>query len=422
MGHDPTSDPGIALKRWVHFQGVENILDLLSWEEDELNAIPAQQVFFLDDHGQGSYLGTNQTKQICGLITYMKHVFRDYNSGIEVRTDPFHPFLPEEWNQHTSTMLRTFLIQYLPNPIWPEPVISGPISSSRPAAYSPAALELISFKKGTKREITAYPYLKDERYFDGFNRSLFIVAKTHECSEVLDPNYTPGSEPDEEELFEAKQTFMFSVFNTNLQTDMGKTIVRRHLASTDAQAVWKELSEHMMTSSKGASEKRRLTLYVTNTVLDDSFKGTTEQFVLHFNEQFRQLEEISEDDERLPTTVKLTLQQTAVRSINDLRIVKTLDEFQSTTHGHGSSTSLSYDTYYDLLINACVRYDKTKKAIIGKRRNVYATNIDDTYIDSPTPCIDHVPDSPIRRYSNRKISMIFPLVSCCSCVNIPSSS
>ena len=55
---------------------------------------------------------------------------------------------------------------------------------------------------------------------------------------------------------------------------------------------------------------------------------------------------------------------------------------------------MSNDTYYDLLINACVRYDKTKKANIGKRRNVYATNIDDTYIDSPSPCIDHVPDSP----------------------------
>ena len=139
-----------------------------------------------------------------------------------------------------------------------------------------------SFKKGIKREITAYPSLKDERYFDGFKRSLFIVAKTHKCSEVLDPNYTPGSEPEEEERFEAKQTFMFSDFNTNLQSDMGKTIVRRHLASTDAQAVWKKLSEHMRTSSKGASEKRRLTQYVTNTVLDDNFKGTTEQFVLHF--------------------------------------------------------------------------------------------------------------------------------------------
>ena len=85
------------------------------------------------------------------------------------------------------------------------------------------------------------------------------------------------------------------------------------MAHTDAQAVWKELSEHMRTFSKGSSEKRRLA---------------------------------------------------------------------------------QYDTYYDLLINACVRYDKTKKANIGKRRNVYATNIDDTYIDSPTDCIDHVPDSP----------------------------
>ena len=44
LGHDSTSDPGNALRQRVHFQGVENILDLLSWEEDELEAIPAQQV------------------------------------------------------------------------------------------------------------------------------------------------------------------------------------------------------------------------------------------------------------------------------------------------------------------------------------------------------------------------------------------
>ena len=92
--------------------------------------------------------------------------------------------------------------------------------------------------------------------------------------------------------------------------------------------------------------------------------------------------------------MKPTLLQTAVWSINDLRIVETLDEFQSTTYGHGSSTSLSFETFFDLLINACVRYDKSKKASIGKRRNVYNTNIDDTYIDHPTACIDHVPDSP----------------------------
>ena len=276
------------------------------------------------------------------------------------------------------------LIQHLHNPNGPEPVPSGPIPSSRPTGYSPAAIELMGFKKGIKREIAAYPSLKDERYFDGFKRSPLIAAKTHECNEILDPNYTPGSAPEEQELFESKQTFMFSVFNANHQTDTGKTIVRRHLANTDAQSIWKEFSE----------QKRRLTQYVTNTVPDDNFKGTTEQFVLHFDEQFRQLDEISEDSEKLPPTVKLTLLQTAVRSINDLTIVETLDEFQSTIYGHGSSTSLSYDTYYDLLINACVRYDKTKKANIHKRRNVYNTNVDDTYVDYPTACIDRVPNSP----------------------------
>ena len=106
------------------------------------------------------------------------------------------------------------------------------------------------------------------------------------------------------------------------------------------------------------------------------------------------MDEISEDSEKLPPTVKVTLLQTPVRSINDLRIVATLDEFRSTTYGHGSTTSLSYETYFDLLINVCVRYDKTKKANIGKRRNVYNTNIDDTYVDHPTACLDHVPDSP----------------------------
>ena len=180
LGHDPTSDPGIALRQWVHFQVVHNIFDLLSWDQEELKAVPAQQVYSLDDHGQGLYLRTNQIKQICGLTAYMKHVFGAYNSDIDPRDDPFHPFTPDKWSQQTSTMLRTNLIQNLPHPHGHEPVPSGPISSSRRTGYSPAAIQLMGFKKVIKREIAAYPSPKDERYFGGFKRSLFIVAKTHE--------------------------------------------------------------------------------------------------------------------------------------------------------------------------------------------------------------------------------------------------
>ena len=44
LGHDPTSDPSIALRQWVLFQGVHKILDLLSWDQEELKAVPAQQI------------------------------------------------------------------------------------------------------------------------------------------------------------------------------------------------------------------------------------------------------------------------------------------------------------------------------------------------------------------------------------------
>ena len=89
LGDIPTTEAGIDLRQWVNHQGIENFLDLLSWDEDELKAIPAQQIFSLDDKGQGSHLRTNHVNQICGLITYVKHVYRVYMDG-DVRPDPYH--------------------------------------------------------------------------------------------------------------------------------------------------------------------------------------------------------------------------------------------------------------------------------------------------------------------------------------------
>ena len=113
---------------------------------------------------------------------------------------------------------------------------------------------------------------------------------------------------------------------------------------------------------------------MTNAILDHNYKGTTEQFELHSIEQFRQLEEISDPSEHFPPQIKLQLLRSAVRPMHDLRIVETLDEFQSITTGYGKSSSLKHQTYFDLLINACVRYDRTKKANIAKRGHIYQTS------------------------------------------------
>ena len=135
-----------------------------------------------------------------------------------------------------------------------------------------------------------------------------------------------------------------------------------HLDNMNAQRVWEELATHMTTSSKGKGEKRRLHTYVATTVLEKSWKGTTEQFIHHFNEQFSQLDEVSPPEESLPYTTRLTLLQTAVHNIPELRMVETtMEEFISLTPSTPGPT-MGYDNYLTLLQNAFIRYDSNLKS------------------------------------------------------------
>ena len=254
---------------------------------------------------------TNLLQQLYNLRRYITHVMNETDYDPD-DPDFDHPLSEHNWLSQTRGKCMKYVFYTLSDHIESRPI---PNKNQK----------LVSFQKGIKREETAYPTLKDERYFDGFSRSLYITAKSHECEQVLDPDYTPSNA--EKDLFEAKQNFIFSVFDKHLLTDMGKTIVSKYVHTTDSQSVWKDF--------QWASEKRRLTQYVTNTTLDDNYKGTPEQFVLHFNEQFRQLEEISDPAENFPPQIKLQLFQNAVRPMDDLRIVETLDEFQSISTGYG---------------------------------------------------------------------------------------
>ena len=130
---------------------------------------------------------------------------------------------------------------------------------------------------------------------------------------------------------------------------MGKTIVRKHLDNMNAQWVWEEFATHMTTSSKGKAEMCRLHTYVTTTVLDK------------FNEQLRQLDEVSPPEESLPYTTRLTLLQTAIHNISELRMVETMEEFISLSSSTPGPT-MGYGNYLTLLQNACIRYDSNLKS------------------------------------------------------------
>ena len=68
----------------------------------------------------------------------------------------------------------------------------------------------VEFSKGTKRNLSDYPILKEDKGWYTFNRTLHAVAASHGVSEVLDPTYTSQTAADEE-LFKAKNVFIYNV-------------------------------------------------------------------------------------------------------------------------------------------------------------------------------------------------------------------
>ena len=100
-----------------------------------------------------------------------------------------------------------------------------------------------------------------------------MTTRAHDCEEILQPTFRLRGDADSLELFRSKNDFMYSVFNKCLLSNMGKTIIKKHLDTMNAQRVWEECLTHMTTSSKGKAEKRRLHTYVTTTVLDRSWKA-----------------------------------------------------------------------------------------------------------------------------------------------------
>jgi len=77
------------------------------------------------------------------------------------------------------------------------------------------------FKRGIKHDVSLYPTLKDEKYFDQFQIAMVAQAWAHDIEEVFDPDYTPFS-VDDKALFLEKQKFSLAELIKCVQTDTDK--------------------------------------------------------------------------------------------------------------------------------------------------------------------------------------------------------
>ena len=297
-----TTSEGQNMRSWVTFHSLTSLEDFLMWELDTLQYDAITVCFPSRDTTTPNSLVSlkpNSIRHLIMLRKYIHHLVQ--NSSLTVSSDATdHALEPDNFLHTTFHQFMSWKLNEITTSS-PSPPPSVTASDHRASPSTPSySSQLLNFTRGIKRDISAYPTLKDEKYYESFKRSVLVTARAHDCEEILQPTFRPKGSADSLELFRLKNDFMYCDSNKCLLSDMGKTIVRKHLDNMNAQRVCEEFATHMTTSSKGKAENRRLHTYVTTTVLDKSWKGTTEQFILHFNEQFRQLDEDCPD--RIPST------------------------------------------------------------------------------------------------------------------------
>ena len=191
----------------------------------------------------------------------------------------------------------------------------------------------------------------------------------------MDPNFTPGSDEYEQQLFEEQQDFLYSVLISSLKTEFSEALVKDH--EGDAQLILDLLHEHHTGNSQySRAEINRITKYLTNIKLDDTWRGTNESFLMHYNDQLCLLDSLVDSDEKLPDNTRVTFLESAVESVPDLRRVKITDNVLQAQLG--STRPISYRSYFDLLKDAAFHLDQaTKRGNKTRRTNVHFSGPND---------------------------------------------
>ena len=210
------------MRAWVTYHSLTSLEDFLMWELDTLQYDAITVCFPSRDTTQPHSLVSlkpNSIRHLIMLRKYIHHLVQDshvsvFSDATDHALEPdnflhttFHQFMSSKLNEMTSS-----------SPSSPPSVTtSDPRAAPSPPSCSS---QLLSFKRGIKRDISAYPTLKQEKYYESFKRSVLVTARAHDCEEILQPTFRPRGDADSLELFRLINDFMYSVFNKCLLSDI----------------------------------------------------------------------------------------------------------------------------------------------------------------------------------------------------------
>ena len=279
-----------------------------------------------------------EMRQIIGIQEYIQY----YSKNVS------HKFFEslDDWEELTAKNFISFRINiapFLPPDVTPA-VVTQP---------SPATSNLCDWEKGVKPDMSIFRELKNVKEWDQWDTQFRANVSTQGLSSVLDSNFRPQTFKDKV-LFHEQQQYLYAVFVRILKTDEGKAIACKYKSTFDAQSIYRELQEYATNSTQAVIDSNTLLQYITTAcIVDGSWNGMTEQFVLHWMEQVRLYQDLVDPTAVLVDAVKVSLISDAVRGHPKLSGVYNVAAQLASQPGQ----HVDYDQYVNLLLSECAQVD-----------------------------------------------------------------
>ena len=177
-----TTADGQNMRAWVTYHSLTSLEHFLMWELDTLQYDAITVCFTSRDTTPPNSLVSlkpNSIRHLIMLRKYIHHLVQDSHLSVssDAADDALEPdnFLHTTFHQFMSWKLNEIITSS------PSPPPSVAASDPRAAPSTPScSSQLLNFKRGIKRDMSAYPTLKDEKYYESFKRSVLVTARAHD--------------------------------------------------------------------------------------------------------------------------------------------------------------------------------------------------------------------------------------------------
>jgi len=228
--------------------------------------------------------------------------FHFQKNGTQMRVDDWPLVTVDEFNEYCLSPEFEAYLNDRP------PITSGTTVPSTPSSITINSNRygIVAYKKTIKCDASQFKVFSDKRYWAQWKLHFTATARAQHLQELLlDHHHRPDpSDPNDLAIFNAKNEFLFSVFVDKLTTDKGKSYVRQHATTFDAQAIYRDLCAYHTSSTHAQLDtSAKLTWR-------DRFPGGHSAFIAYFVEQLRLYDEflnVTTGAPPLPDEFKRTL-------------------------------------------------------------------------------------------------------------------